>query len=345
MTDTVGMLVRCSKCHELILVERGLLGVDHTTATLVTCMNCMNEKQQKEVCEQYNLPGFVFRENTANNRKNLGEIGHETVQIGRQGIYSTVDGEFVEIDRQTRKAVRETVLFSPAELYREQREQRDEPGDKRATTDITVTNETTFAAAKRLIVDEQREDTLLLNFASALHPGGGFLRGSVAQEEALARGSMLFLTLSEMKEYYQKNEECGTALYTDYLIYSPGVPIIRDDDHLLQQPYNAAMITAPAVNAGVVRQNEPDRVDQIELTMGRRIENVLMVANTHDHKTLVLGAWGCGVFGNDGAMIARLFKEMLEQYHFDRVVFAVYDRSDDDRYIKPFEECFAVGKV
>jgi len=41
---------------------------------------------------------------------------------------------------------------------------------------------------------------------------------------------------------------------------------------------------------------------------------------------LVLGAWGCGVFGNDPATVAKLFNEALIEFScFRRVIFAVLD--------------------
>ncbi|MBL8743365.1 MAG: TIGR02452 family protein, partial [Myxococcales bacterium] len=51
------------------------------------------------------------------------------------------------------------------------------------------------------------------------------------------------------------------------------------------------------------------------------------------HPVLVLGAWGCGVFGNDPAMAADSFGTWLESSRFRasfaRVVFAVYDPAFD----------------
>src|SRR5690348_13855049 len=92
------------------------------------------------------------------------------------------------------------------------------------------------------------------------------------------------------------------------MIYSPRVPVFRDDDdRLIEEPWSVAMITAPAVNAGVVRANEPGSVPRIAETMNRRIASVLGLAAHHGHDALVLGAWGCGVFANDPWEIAELF--------------------------------------
>ena len=130
------------------------------------------------------------------------------------------------------------------------------------------------------------------------NPGGGFLGGSQAQEESLARASGLYPCISQMNEMYDHNRKLRTCLYSDYMIYSPGVPVIRDDeDRLLAQYYTTAFITAPAVNAGVVKEREQADDQQIESVMKERIRYILDVAAMNGHRTLVLGAYGCGCSG------------------------------------------------
>jgi uncharacterized protein (TIGR02452 family) len=51
------------------------------------------------------------------------------------------------------------------------------------------------------------------------------------------------------------------------------------------------------------------------------------VAAANGHRQLILGAWGCGVFGNDPAVVAGAFLGVLSAAPwFERIVFAVYDR-------------------
>ncbi|MCZ4151919.1 TIGR02452 family protein, partial [Escherichia coli] len=65
----------------------------------------------------------------------------------------------------------------------------------------------------------------------------------------------------------------------------------------------------------------------------------------HGHRTMVLGAYGCGVFRNDPAKVAAYFHDVLigqgYRNRFDRIVFAVYDRSRDQQTLKAFEERLA----
>ncbi|OMF97169.1 TIGR02452 family protein [Paenibacillus sp. FSL R7-0273] len=182
-----------------------------------------------------------------------------------------------------------------------------------------------------------------LNFASAKNPGGGFLGGSQAQEESLARASALYPSISQMKEMYDYNRGRRTCLYSHYMIHSPGVPVFRDSrDLLLEEPYTVSMITAPAVNAGVVRERDPQEAPLIAGVMLERIRYILAVAAEQGHRTIVLGAFGCGVFRNDPAEVAGFFRQVLaeEDYQalFDSIVFAVLDRSPGQATLNAFRQ-------
>ena len=181
---------------------------------------------------------------------------------------------------------------------------------------------------------------VLLNFASATNPGGGFLNGARAQEEYLARSSCLYACIrsNAMYAFHRENYD---PLYTDYVIYSPGVPVIRDDSGtLLEVPYTIAMITCAAANASRLAA---ERRHEIGPAMLRRICRVLSVGIAQGHDGIVLGAWGCGAFGNEGHEIAHLFHDALSSRFkgsYRRVIFAVVDWSPDRRFIGPFEEEF-----
>jgi uncharacterized protein (TIGR02452 family) len=281
---------------------------------------------------------------STNQRSDRARIAQETLAILEEGQYINGYDRRVSIEEDLKEAIQGSVLYRPDELpaLREQVRQL-QAAPKSAAAKIEVTGETTLAAASRLVVDEGRTDVVCLNFASAKNPGGGFLGGSQAQEESLARASGLYPCISQMNEMYDHNRKLRTCLYSDYMIYSPGVPVIRDDeDRLLAQYYTTSFITAPAVNAGVVKEREQADDQQIESVMKERIRYILDVAAMNGHRTLVLGAYGCGVFRNDPVDVARYFHDVLVQENFrqsfERIVFAVLDRSAGQRIIKAFQE-------
>src|SRR5262249_28539280 len=201
-------------------------------------------------------------------------------------------------------------------------------------------------AARRLAEGEPGGRVLALNFASARHPGGGFLKGSQAQEESLARASGLYTCLARFPEMYYANARFPSCLYTDHMIYSPDVPVFRDDeDTLLECPYLLSFVTAPAVNIGALRTNESDSLGQVEPVMLSRMEKLLSLAVVHGHDVLGLGAGGWGVFGRGPGRVGGCFRRHLAGDGLFRrasrtVVFAVLARTEARSMIRRFERQF-----
>ncbi|MNY17039.1 hypothetical protein D3C86_1503360 [compost metagenome] len=209
-------------------------------------------------------------------------------------------------------------------------------------TIIEVRNETTLNAAKRLKQNEGFDKIIALNFASARSPGGGFLRGATAQEESLSYSSGLYPCIVQMKEMYEYNEKHKSALYSDYTIYSPDVPVFRDDSfNFLEKPYNCSFITMPAPNAGVLKAREPHRTNELEETMKRRIEKTLTIAINNGYEAIVLGAFGCGVFQNDPWKVAKYFSDFIYKDkrfkgQFKKIIFAVFDKERNTPTLSAF---------
>jgi len=274
-----------------------------------------------------------------NNREVRKKIAEETLDILDKGFFISPSGQKIDISNMQQKAEADTKVYSPADsdellihgVYKTLAQ----------ATEIVVMNATTLDATRALI-QEGHKDALCLNFASAKNPGGGFLGGSQAQEESIARATGLYPCQIKASEYYETNRHTKSCIYTDYMIYSPYVPILKNETgENLEELVCCSIITAPAVNTGVVKKREAARVEDIETIMKRRIRKVLAIALEHNHKSIVLGAWGCGVFQNDPKDIAGYFKEILEddfKNKFRKIVFAIYARNE--RFIKPFYECF-----
>jgi uncharacterized protein (TIGR02452 family) len=275
----------------------------------------------------------------------LSGIAKQTVEIVQRGEYVAPSGRTVSMLDGVERAKKGTRLYRPSEL--EALAANAPASTTRASRPaVSVTPETTSAAGRRLVVSERASRVLILNFASAKNPGGGFLGGAKAQEEDLARASALYACQLTQPDYYAANRACGSMLYTDHMIYSPDVPFFRDDAlDLVEEPYALSVITAPAPNAGEHARRDPNHRDVVNATLRGRAAHVLRVACAHEHRVLVLGAWGCGVFKNDPVFVATAFAELLASKElagaFERVVFAIYDRSKAGATFRAFQERFA----
>ncbi|MDQ1921114.1 TIGR02452 family protein [Massilia pseudoviolaceinigra] len=264
------------------------------------------------------------------NRDYRAGIAQETLTVLERGNYQNARGDTVSIADALTFAKAQSQHYSSERLA----ELTAAPvAGEAKTTRFEVRNESTLAAARRGI-GEGRLDPLCLNFASAKNPGGGFLGGAEAQEENLAKSSGLYPCIVQMNAMYDANRALRTCIYNDDMIYSPKVPVFRDDAYaFLDTPYLASMVTAPAVNRGALARNEPERMQDVAPCMLQRIDKLLALALHHGHQDLILGAWGCGVFGNlpeemGGWFAAHLLHNPRYRNAFRHVTFAVLDRKD-----------------
>lgn len=274
---------------------------------------------------------------TSLTRSALAKIDAETLQILNNNGYKNILGNYVDLSNSLKHTVSNTKIYYPCDLSKI---------DIQNTLQnvpffIEITEETTSAAGRRLATNLDK--VAVLNFASAKNPGGGFLNGAKAQEEDLTRKSCLYACLNPQRDYYIANKKCKSFLYTDHLIYSPDVPFIRDENlNLLTEPYLLSVITSPAPNAGEELQKNPKSNDKIRQVLENRAKDVLLTAKLNNHRKLVLGAWGCGIFRNDPKMVAEVFlKHFKNQFFancFDHVVFAIYEFSYEKILLKTFKE-------
>ncbi|WP_406864514.1 TIGR02452 family protein [Streptomyces sp. HUAS MG47] len=277
----------------------------------------------------------------------LRALARETEEIVEAGRYRAPSGGWVSIEAELTAALDGTRMYGPEPVPVQPDTGRTTlPRPPAGGTPIEVTGESSLSAARRLATAAP-DPVAVLNFASARNPGGGYLNGAQAQEEAVCRGSALYTTLLRIPEFYEHHRAHRDAFYTDRVIHSPGVPVFRDArDRLLDVPYTAGFLTSPAPNAGVVRRQAPELADRIPAALAARAERVLETAVAGGYRRLVLGAWGCGVFMNDPAVVAGAFRDLLTgdgrfAGHFDQVVFGVLDGTKDRRTIGAFRETFA----
>lgn len=264
---------------------------------------------------------------------NLMQIAKDTIRIMQEELYQ-VDGHTIHFPKAD---YGKALVISPNRG--EDLLEWDISGNFRSEPcKYEVSNADSFQAARRY------DNPLVMNFANAHVPGGGFLMGATAQEEALCRCSTLYASIHsrEAAEMYRYNNSRISTVESDYMLLSPDVLVFRNEKcELLREPFHVSVITIPAPNrCGAALLASAAVIGE---TMVKRIRIMLRVAVKHEYKNLVLGAWGCGAFGNNPKDVAAYFKQVLvdESYGkcFEKVCFAVYGK-EDGKNITAFREQF-----
>ena len=168
------------------------------------------------------------------------------------------------------------------------------------------------------------EITAVLNFASYNNPGGNFINGSKAQEECLCYESYLYNVLKGRIGYYKINHKNkNRSLYTDRALYSPNVRFTKECKDVF-----CDVITCAAPNKTAAQKYYNVSDEENSEVLKERIEFVLKIAQDNGVDNLILGAYGCGVFGQDPLEVAKIFKEFLSGKYkcFNKVIFAIPNR-------------------
>ena len=165
-------------------------------------------------------------------------------------------------------------------------------------------------------------DLAVLDFASFTNPGGGYIRGSWAQEEALCAGSFLYNALEGQGDWYGENRRrnINCDLYRNRALVVPKVRFSREKIHAY-----ADVLVVAAPNARRAREEYKVREDALVRAMRDRIRFALDIVDALGHRQVVLGAWGCGAFGWDADLVAELFREELAAgaHGIELAIFAV----------------------
>jgi len=215
---------------------------------------------------------------------------------------------------------------------------------------VIVTKNRSFEAARPYA--EQGLKVAVLNFASSTNPGGGVTRGASAQEECLCRVSTLYPCLNDVSMwnlFYTPHRKAKNPLHNDDIIYTKDVLVFKDDDlQPLDNPFAVDVITcaAPTLREETSNRYNPSDGKHVDVTPEellalheKRGRLILEAAAANGAEVLILGAFGCGAFKNDPAVVAQAYANILPEYlrYFQTIEFAVYCRPRDDRNYRTFK--------
>lgn len=257
-------------------------------------------------------------------KANLKLIAKDTVKISEDGYYYFNDNKVV-LESPKSALITRTRLCA-REKYR--------------PTNIVVNNLSTLDMIYSL---EHPENAGALNFASAKHPGGGFLNGTMAQEESLAYRSNLYSSLIDFRDtFYKYHLMRKSPLYSDMMIFGK-VSFFKDDSfNLRETPTTINVLTSAAVNAGEARKAGMSQ-ERINRNMKDRMRQILYIFANKKCNDIILGAFGAGVFKNNPEDVARMWKELLIdeelKKYFENIYFSIYDKrpSTIESFRKYFE--------
>nr|DAS58543.1 MAG TPA: TIGR02452 family protein [Caudoviricetes sp.] len=232
---------------------------------------------------------------------------------------------------------RRTKLYEPDEIIKIASDY------KKGPCKIYLTSKTVITVAKEL---SSLGPTTVLSFGSATNPGGGVTYGSKAQEECICRSTPLYAALNQKKfleKFYMVHKLSKNALYSDRMIYVPDVPVLKSDvpiwdpkkkkgrlySYNPNERFYIDVITACAPNLRALKNISSEEIDE---TIRNRIRRIIKISANENIDSLILGAFGCGVFQNDPEIVANIFNEILHEKdengielcdYFKTVAFAV----------------------
>jgi len=183
---------------------------------------------------------------------------------------------------------------------------------------------------------QQGHKVVVLNMASEYCPGGGWRKGSMAQEESLFYRSTYCLSLEDPFDM-DSGRTWKYPLGPHAAIYSPNILVMMDEDY---DPYKwnemffLDFIAMPGIRRPKLQKGKLTGEDYQLLL--EKIQGIFEVALLTNHDSIVLGALGCGAFENPPEEVARGFQEVIEKgqyrFKFKNIIFAILDSSRTNNF-------------
>lgn len=200
---------------------------------------------------------------------------------------------------------------------------------------------------------QTRPNVAVLNMASPIRPGGGFLDGANSQEEFLCARTTLFPSLWDS---FYRLPDVGAIYTPDVLVFRDSTP--EANDLIKRDRYFLDVVSAGMFRFPDSRGRSEDRdssctcgvsyCDNDRDLVTRKMKAVMRIAESKGAERLVLGAWGCGAYGNPVKEVAKIWRKVIaggprqrrpnsERWEgIKEIVFAIPDRT----MVREFERAF-----
>ncbi|KAF2111589.1 hypothetical protein BDV96DRAFT_582434 [Lophiotrema nucula] len=186
-----------------------------------------------------------------------------------------------------------------------------------ATDTLTAAHMLTFPSnygevGSTLRSNKKQPNTLILNMASPLRPGGGVLTGATSQEEFLCARTTL---LPSLKESFYRLPELGGVYTHDVMVFRNHLPLGDSKGELgLGERFwidvvSAGMLCFPDLEG---EEDEEKRLSKADMQfVEQKMRAVMRIACMKGAKKIVLGAWGAGAYGNPVRDVAEAWRRVL----------------------------------
>lgn len=239
--------------------------------------------------------------------------------------------------------------------------QRLDSAGSRVGPRLTIRATDTLTAARSLISSTSNltHKVAVLNMASPLSPGGGFVNGAKSQEEFLCMCTTL---LPALKDEFYRLPEVGCVYTPDVLVFRSGDSVGHDSvldkkDRWFVDVVSAAMLRLPETQVDEETGRGAYAHDKDRELVISKMKTVMEVLQSKGIEKVVLGAWGCGAYGNPVGEVARAWRKVLtsekkkkskikENFktekglwnQFDEIMFAVKDHGMAEAFRSAFGE-------
>lgn len=262
----------------------------------------------------------------------------EVLEIAGTGSF-TVNGRTIPLP-YTPEELHRAVYYAPADIQRLDGSDFLTRKAEKSPMTVSLSPLGSLQAAEALYkkYPNAGKNVLVLNFANPHRPGGGIREIPGTQEEVLCHQTTLLASIRSeaAAPFFTTNKQAKTHAQTDALIISPHALVLRNSDGSFREaPFPIALLT---VSAPIAKRMPPEERENLDDILLSRIRGMLRAAMTEGYRHIVLGAWGCGAFGNDPNTVASLFHQALTESFgpggeyttadfFEDVVFALPDNS------------------